>query len=396
MSKPHTQIRVLYAKGGRSIAEARRLFPLAGQIPPHGPDQFLLAALHVFGGADFRLASVGPCTQTERFENGEAFEYGLRPQGGSTLERIVRKLGGLVQFCIDTFRFRPDVTLGGIEGPLGLAGLCISKILGKRFAFLVHTDIAAPSLSPHMKAINRFVIRHSDVVIVHGPFLYDRALQAGCKPGRLIDFDTGFDATGLIRHSDTASLDSSSPIFFYAGRIELDKGVLDLLKAFETVADEHSVQLAFAGDGGELQRLCEQTSVSRHSQKITVLGPIPHTELLERMLVSAAVVTPTLSVFPEGRCMSALESLLVGTPVIAPHFGAFPYLVQHGENGLTYQADSVVALAGAMRQLLQDKALLQQLQQGAAASGQALQLPPHTFLSRMRETAERFGAPSTP
>ena len=83
--------------------------------------------------------------------------------------------------------------------------------------------------------------------------------------------------------------------------------------------------------------------------------------------------------------MSALESLLVGTPVIAPDFGPFPYLVKHARNGLIYAPDSAQALAQALQVLIDEPDLLARLQDGARRSGAELAQPEHTFLSRLRE-----------
>jgi glycosyltransferase involved in cell wall biosynthesis len=100
---------------------------------------------------------------------------------------------------------------------------------------------------------------------------------------------------------------------------------------------------------------------------------------------SIAVVTPTQAIFPEGRCMSAMESLLVGTPVIAPDFGAFPYLVKHETNGLLYQPDSVSALTQAMAAIASDPDLMARLRIGAKQSGETLMCPERTFLQCLNE-----------
>jgi glycosyltransferase involved in cell wall biosynthesis len=167
--------------------------------------------------------------------------------------------------------------------------------------------------------------------------------------------------------------------------MERNKGVFDLLQAFESVAGGTDARLLFAGDGGDLKSLAQQADASRYRERISVLGPLPHAILLGWMACAIATVTPTRSSFPEGRCMSALESLLLGTPVIAPDFGPFPYLVKHARNGLIYAPDSVQALAQALQVLIDEPDLLARLQDGARRSGAELAQPEHTFLSRLLE-----------
>jgi glycosyltransferase involved in cell wall biosynthesis len=377
---------VLYAKGGRAIEEATRLFPLAGKAPTLGPDQFLLAALHVFEQSDFRLVSVGPESLQRKFIEGQAMEYSLRPTSGSRAAGKLMQWAGLVRFAIGTLLWRPSLILAGIEGPMGLTALLLAKLLRARFIFLVHTDLSTASKRKFV--MNRYVARCAHAVIVHGPFLRDQLKKMGCESHKLLEFDTGFDALALQKKSpDDSREQAKNGIFLYAGRIERNKGVFDLLQAFEAAADSSDTQLVFAGDGSDIDSLVQQADASCYRHRISVLGPLPHKELLGWMTCATAIVTPTQSSFPEGRCMSALESLLVGTPVIAPDFGPFPYLVKHAENGLMYAPDSVQALAQALRVLKDDPELLVRLQDGARRSGRALTQPEHTFLSRLREAA---------
>jgi glycosyltransferase involved in cell wall biosynthesis len=368
------------------MEEASRLFPLAGTAPTAGPDQFLLAALYLFAQSDFHLVSVGPKNQRHTFTNGEAMEYSLRPDTGSPAGDALTQWVGLMRFAIATLLWRPTLILAGIEGPMGLTALLLAKLLKARFIFLLHTDLSTASLSHRKFMMNRYVARSAHAVIVHGPFLRDQLLKMGCEPHRILEFDTGFDARAphAKPDSDAGSVPQKS-FFLYAGRMERNKGVFDLLQAFESVAGGTDARLLFAGDGSDLNSLTQQTDASRYRERISVLGPLPHAILLGWMACAIATVTPTRSSFPEGRCMSALESLLLGTPVIAPDFGPFPYLVKHARNGLIYAPDNVQALAQALQTLIDEPDLLARLRDGARRSGAELAHPEHTFLSRLRE-----------
>jgi glycosyltransferase involved in cell wall biosynthesis len=260
--------------------------------------------------------------------------------------------------------------------------------LRARFIFLVHTDLSPASLSGSKLALNRHVARRADAVIVHGPFLRDKLLKLGCAADCLLEFDTGFDPSALIDVTrNSTKPPCKTDAFLYAGRIEANKGVFDLLNAFESIAADSEVRLVFAGEGGDLKGLRQQAAASIYSDRIAVLGAVAHAELLQMMQAALATVTPTQSRFPEGRCMSAMESLLVGTPVIAPEYGPFPYLVNHCENGLLYAPDRVPSLAAAMRRLINEPGLSVQLQSGAARSGAELMTPRHSFVSRLLEAS---------
>ena len=70
--------------------------------------------------------------------------------------------------------------------------------------------------------------------------------------------------------------------------------------------------------------------------------------------------------------MVALESLVLGVPVIAPDFAAFPYVGQHGANGLLYHAGDIDALATAMREIATNPQRVADLRAGAIRSGDQL------------------------
>ena len=110
-----------------------------------------------------------------------------------------------------------------------------------------------------------------------------------------------------------------------------------------------------------------------------MLGRIPHGELVGLLKKAKVLVTPTQGHFPEGRCMSAMEGLVMGVPVIAPDFGPFPYLVHHEVNGLLYETNSVEALKRRIQQIVEDDRLYEELRAGAQLTAKQLIRPSLTF-----------------
>lgn len=111
---------------------------------------------------------------------------------------------------------------------------------------------------------------------------------------------------------------SSPRRILFVGRVEASKGVFDLLKACERLADRSTVDfhLDVCGDGGALQELSRRTKESRISSRVTLHGRLGRTELLKVYGSSYFVVVPTRAEFAEGFAMVCAESVACGRPVV--------------------------------------------------------------------------------
>jgi glycosyltransferase involved in cell wall biosynthesis len=163
-----------------------------------------------------------------------------------------------------------------------------------------------------------------------------------------------------------------------------NKGIFDLLEAYAGLCGPtaNQVGLVYVGDGDHLGQLHERVSAKGMSHRVLILGRLPHQSLPAVMKTATVVATPTQPPLQEGRCMVVAESFVVGVPVIAPEFAAFPYSVVDGQNGLLFAPGQVDALTSCIERVAVDGVLLGRLRQGAAASGRLLlDGSPHDFAS---------------
>jgi glycosyltransferase involved in cell wall biosynthesis len=375
-ASPAPAPRVLYAKGGAVVDECRRLLgqPLAAALPQGGPDLFLLAVAQRFGQAgQLLVTSIGSEAKAGSHHCGQAIEYGARPQGGPAWQRRLAYVTALRKVVTDSLAHRPQLILAGVEGPFAAAYWLAARLLRCPLVFLVHVAPDQPSLSGLTRKLNRFVARRAQAVIVHGPYLKACVADLGVPASRVIEFDTGVDVPQLAINP----LPPAVPTFVFAGRIEQEKGVFDLLEAFTACRAQAPLKLIYYGDGGARQALQEAARAHPHASDIEVRGKAPQAEVFAAIAGATATVTPTRSSFPEGRCMTVLESLAMGTPVIAPDFGPFPYALTDQVNGLLYPADEVPALARCLQTLCAQQAAATRIKQGALQT----QRTPRVFTS---------------
>lgn len=126
------------------------------------------------------------------------------------------------------------------------------------------------------------------------------------------------------------------PYFFFAGRLELIKGVQDVLPVFR---EYHAADLVIAGDGEYAAELRSQASGMANVRFLGRIGP----DQLARYY-GHAIATIVPSVCYETFGIVLIEAFRHGTPVIARRLGPFPEIVEGSGGGDLFQsAEELVA-----------------------------------------------------
>lgn len=138
----------------------------------------------------------------------------------------------------------------------------------------------------------------------------------------------------------------------FAGRLEYEKGVQDLLAALPRIRRSHpGTTLTIAGDGTQRDWLIEQARKHRVGKAVRFVGPVDHTELVTLMHRCDAIVLPS-RYEPFG--IVALEAAATGAPLIVSTAGGLGEAVREPDTGLTFEPADVAGLAAAVRATLSD------------------------------------------
>lgn len=139
----------------------------------------------------------------------------------------------------------------------------------------------------------------------------------------------------------------------YLGRIEDYKGVFLLFDAFERLADRHEdLTLTFAGDGGAEAALRSRQAVSKHGNRINVLGRLSSPEVHARLAASDVLVCPTMTSFNEGLAVVGFEAAAHGIPSVLS--SVVPAKELLAECALVYRADDGNDLEHVLALLVED------------------------------------------
>ena len=147
-----------------------------------------------------------------------------------------------------------------------------------------------------------------------------------------------------------ADLSFEPPELLCLGRLVYEKGFHVAVEAFSLIRKAFpAARLTIAGDGPARQDLEAQARRLGIEQAVRFTGWVSPDDVPETINRASVVLMPSRE---ESFGLVALESGLMGRPVIASRVGGLPEVVQHGETGLTVPRDDPEALAAAAVRLL--------------------------------------------
>lgn len=215
-------------------------------------------------------------------------------------------------------------------------------------------------------------IRMISAVVVPSNYCRERLARSKLKISvRLIPH-------GIQLFSRTTS--DSKVKFLYSGRLVIEKGLTDLLRAWAQIEGNlPKTTLEILGDGPIRELLESQSRALGIEHRVTWYGHIPHSQVSNFLNKDQILIQPTL--IPEAFGLAVLESMSVGSACIVSDTGALPELIRDEVDGLVFSARNIESLASAMLRLARDERLRIQLGKSAQKRVQG-EFSSQTFISR--------------
>ena len=195
----------------------------------------------------------------------------------------------------------------------------------------------------------------------------------GVNPARFHpDSDIRFTLRNDLGIAQTAT------VILFVGRLNWDKGMLDLASAFDTIAKQNSsVVLLLVGaeedvSFSQIQAICVAKSDRLHY--------VSFTSAPEHYMAAADIFC--LPSYREGLPMTILESAACAIPTVASRIYGITDAVAEGKTGVLFTAADIAGLTQALLKLIDDPLLRQEM--GEAARVRALELfPSHKITEGM-------------
>ncbi len=247
----------------------------------------------------------------------------------------------------------------------------IQRLFRISFSFTAHAnDIFAPrdfeiGLGDLVEAA-RGIVTETDFA---RKFLRERFLDRADRIHRIYN---GLNLAGFRR----ADFSSASPLILAVGRLIDKKGFADLISACRLLVERgKSFRCQIIGEGPLEEKLRRQIDELNLQNCVELVGPKPQHEIAEHLATGTVFVLP--SVIDANGGMDNLptvimEAMATGLPVISTAIGGIPEMVIDNETGFLVSAGDVVALAGAIENVITNLSLARQLGQGGHERAQKL------------------------
>ncbi len=160
-------------------------------------------------------------------------------------------------------------------------------------------------------------------------------------------------------NADSANQRSENSILYF-GRIEEQKGVFDLLQAFEKVKIRHPyMELHYYGAGTAVDKLAKAIENSPHNNAIQYHGRVPQNQINKAAHDATMLIVPTKIDEPFG--LTGIEGQAAGLITIGSNKGGIPEWCVDGETGLLFEGGNVSDLCEKIEIILSKEKLREKL-----------------------------------
>ncbi|MBB3054082.1 glycosyltransferase family 4 protein [Mucilaginibacter gotjawali] len=157
------------------------------------------------------------------------------------------------------------------------------------------------------------------------------------------------------------SLKDTDIVFGFLGRLNKDKGILDLASAFKALKDDYPDPKLLLIGNDEENLIPQVQQIINDSNSVIFYGPTPKPEIILQ-----AVDIFCMPSYREGFGTSVLEASLLGLPVICSDtYGLMDTIIEN-ETGLRHEAGNIRSLSDQMRKLIQSPELRKYLGENGA------------------------------
>ena len=263
---------------------------------------------------------------------------------------------------------RHDIVHVHMPDPMAALALMAAPT-GVRVVVHWHSDVIRQRRTLKLyEPLQNWLLRRADAIVVTSPPYAESSAVLAPWRGKVKTIPIGIsDNRGSACSLQSAALRQrfgQRRIVFALGRMTYYKGFDVLIEAAAALPDDCVVLIG--GDGELLEHYRSMVVGRGLTDKVHLLGHINDHELASHF-EACDIFCMSSTVRAEAYGVAMLEAMMMGRPAVASDIAGsgVPWVNRHGETGLNVPAGDAVALAAALRQLVDDEPLRRRM--GAAA-----------------------------
>ena len=295
------------------------------------------------------------------------------------VDRAVRALGPFdvvyaAEWGGDAWRYSRHRAAGRLVTNLTSSYLVVIEESDRRGSFRSRAGLATQG------TLERRQAERSDAIVTCSSALLER-LRASWDIERIptVVLPNAVDLArtrSLATGEPPAEFPSSGPVVAFSGRLQILKGVRELVAAMRTVwASRPEVHLVLVGaDGHGRRRMADDLRglAGPHASQLHLLGHQPAERLFPALAAADIVALPSRwESFP----LAGLEAMALGRPMVVTSGSGFAEFFESGTHGLMVPPCDPPSLARAIEDLLADDELRRRCSAAAAATAERYDAP---------------------
>lgn len=203
-------------------------------------------------------------------------------------------------------------------------------------------------------------LRQADAVLALPSAEAEGLISLGLDPVRVHAVGSGYDYPTEVTGAQDVVADIEGLVVVFIGRVSRDKGAITAVNAIQTLREQTQIQVSLVLIGpidSGFARYYEHLAANKR-KGVVLLGPVDEATKHAILEGSAMLVLPSRV---DSFGMVLLEAWAHGKPVIGARAGGIPGVIDDGVDGLLVPWDDASALADAIKTLLTDPLLAEEM-----------------------------------
>tara|TARA_B100000579_G_scaffold85663_1_gene66959 strand:- start:7847 stop:9040 length:1194 start_codon:yes stop_codon:yes gene_type:complete len=190
----------------------------------------------------------------------------------------------------------------------------------------------------------RIIENGIDFAIVFNDYMKNRLLKVGFNEEKIFVKPHFTEIINGIKKN-------KKEYIIFIGAIDNHKGIFTLIYAYELL--KNKIPLIIVGNGEKINEL-KKYVIDHNLSNISFVGEIRN-DYEKYKLIADSLVSIIPSESPETFCLTAIESMSVGAPIISSDIGSLRYLINNKKNGFKFKCGDHNDLSNKIDYIIENK-----------------------------------------